>query len=83
MLVTIVSALILLPQQVRSDPATPHVTAVVVARATILEAVRAGPAPLATDGKPEERHGPRKRPRQRPCPEAETTPCRLMVIDME
>ena len=83
MLVTIIAALIHLPQQVRSDPATPHVTAVVVARAKILEGVRAGPAALTTEPRAADEERPRPRPRQRPCPEVEATPCRLMVIDME
>jgi hypothetical protein len=80
MLVTIFFALVVMPGQVRSDPATPHVTAVAVARAQILSGVRAGPEPQATDKKRENRETPR--PRERPCPEAEATPCRLMVIDM-
>jgi hypothetical protein len=80
MLVTIFFALVVMPGQVRSDPATPHVTTVAVARAQILSGVRAGPVPQTTDKKREDRETPR--PRERPCPEAEATPCRLMVIDM-
>ncbi len=83
MLVTILLALIVTPGQVRSDPVTPHVTAVAVARAQILSSVRAGPAQQTTETKRETRDTQARRPRERPCPEQEATPCRLLVIDME
>ena len=82
MSVTIILALALLAGSVHADPATPHVTAVVVARAQIMESVRVGQAALTADAKHERGASPLPRPRERPCPEVEAMPCRLMVIDM-
>jgi hypothetical protein len=80
MMVTIVFGLTLLAGSARADPASPHVTTVAVARAQILSGVRIQQASQGADTKQERRETPR--PRERPCPEAEATPCRLMVIDM-
>lgn len=82
MTVTIALALALLPGSVRADPASPHVTAVAVARAQILSGVRIEQAPQAAVSKRERREAPLPRPRERPCPEREATPCRLMILDM-
>jgi hypothetical protein len=82
MLVTIGLALTIVQPSVRAADQGPHVTAVATARAQILSGVRVGPAPPDADTKAERREPPPRRPRERPCPEAEATPCRLMVIDM-
>ncbi len=83
MLVTIALALIVIPGQMRADPVTPHVVAIAQARAQILSSVRVGPAPQPENSKRDTRDKQAPRPRERPCPEQEATPCRLLVIDME
>lgn len=81
--VTILFALIAMAGQVRAEPTVPHVAAVAVARAQILSAVQVGDPPQANDAKRDPREAPPRRPRERPCPEAEATPCRLFVLDIE
>lgn len=63
-----------------ANDAQPRVTAVAVARATIVAGVRVG-TPVKDERKGEQR--PLVKPRERPCPEAEQSPsCRLIVTDM-
>jgi hypothetical protein len=58
----------------------PHVTAVATARATIVAGVRVGP-PVRNERTPEQQPLVPK-PRERPCPENDQTPCRLIVTDL-
>jgi hypothetical protein len=81
--VTIVLASVIISGSVRADLPAPHVTATVVARAQILSGVRVGEVSRTVDPAREIREAPPPKPRERPCPEREATPCRLMVVDME
>lgn len=73
-------ATMLLTGSADANDAQPRITAVAVARATIVAGVRAGP-PTVQNPKRAAQQLPVK-PRDRPCPEADPAPCRLIVTDM-
>lgn len=79
---TVILALALLPETVGADNAAPHVTAVAVARATIVSGVRISREQLALDEDSSSRNPRLPKPRERPCPEADERPCREIVVDM-
>jgi hypothetical protein len=72
-------ATMLLTGSAGANDAAPRVTAVATARATIVAGIRIGP-PAKDDRAPEQQ--PLTKPRERPCPEAGQTPCRLIVTDL-
>jgi hypothetical protein len=81
--VTIILASIALAGSVRADSPASHATAVVVARAQIMSGIRVGSEPPPSGAKRDRSEAPPPRPREKPCPEQEATPCRMLVVDME
>jgi hypothetical protein len=81
-MLTMLIALTLFARPVRADGAIPHVATVAVARAQIISGVRVEQVPERINRERQVRETPLPRPRERPCPEREATPCRLMIIDM-
>lgn len=76
------AALVLVPGSARSDPAVPRATAVVVARAQIVAGVRISSDQIEKDKGELSRATRLPKPRERPCPDTDTPPCRLIVVDM-
>ncbi len=84
MSLTLLLALLVVPSSTRANQDGPHVVAVVTARAQVLSGVRVGDAlPSAVAPSHERRKAVERKPRERPCPEREAVPCRLMVVDIE
>jgi hypothetical protein len=79
---TILLALVAFPASVRAEDAVSHVTAVAVARAQIVSGVRISREQVALDQDTAVRKTRLPKPRERPCPEADEHPCRLIVVDM-
>jgi hypothetical protein len=79
-------ALTVLPGSVRAEESASHVTAVAVARAQIVTGVRISREDVAIDHETQPSSRSRAirlpKPRERPCPEPDTPPCRLIVVDM-
>jgi hypothetical protein len=82
MMLTMLAVLAVIGGSVRADDTVPHNAAVAVARAEIISGLRVGPPLQPADPKREARETPLPKPRERPCPEREGTPCRLMIVDM-
>jgi hypothetical protein len=66
----------------RANDTAPHAVAVAVARAQIMSGVRISHQFDHADAEPRNRKSRPPKPRERPCPEANITPCRLFVTDM-
>lgn len=79
---TIIVAAALLPGSVRAQDAVPHVTAVAVARAQVVSGVRISREQMELDQESAARKTRLPKPRERPCPETDEHPCRLIVVDM-
>ena len=79
---TIIVGLAMIPNPMRADDATPNVTAVAVAKAQIMSGIRIDRDYLQADNERSSRGNRLPKPRERPCPEADTHPCRLIVVDM-
>ena len=79
---TILIALVALPGSGRPETAAPRVTAVGVARARIVSGVRISREHVIVDADTPMRATRLPKPRERPCPDADTQPCRLIVVDM-
>ena len=79
---TIIVGLAMMPNPMRADDAMPHVTAVAVAKAQIMSGIRIDRDYLQADNERPLRGNRLPKPRERPCPEADTHPCRLIVVDM-
>lgn len=80
MSIPIVLALFMIPDGVGARGAGPRLSAVAVARAQVVSGVRN--LQEANEARPARRTDPTPRPRERPCPEAARTPCRLFVTDL-
>lgn len=82
MMFTILSALVILPGSGRTETTTPRVTAVVTARAQIVSGVRLSRERVIVDTDTPSRTTRLPKPRERPCPDADAPPCRMIVVDM-
>lgn len=81
MIVTIVMAAAL-AGNVRADEASPRVTAVAVARAEIMSGARITREMLISDSDMPSRGNRLPKPRERPCPDTDERPCRMVVVDI-
>ena len=82
MSLAIIIALIVTGQPVRANDDAGHVTAVAVAKAQIMSGIRIDRDHLLADNEQPSRNSRLPKPRERPCPEADPHPCRLIVVDM-
>ena len=82
MSLAIIIALIVAGGPVRANDGAAHVTAVAVAKAQIISGIRIDRDYLQADNERSSRNTRLPKPRERPCPEADTHPCRLIVVDM-
>ena len=82
MSLAIIIALIVTGELARANDGAAHVTAVAVARAQIMSGIRIDHEHLLADNEQPSRNTRLPKPRERPCPEADTHPCRLIVVDM-
>lgn len=82
MMFTIFAALVLLPGSARTESTAPRVTAVATANARIVSGVRISREQVIGDNDTPSRATRLPKPRERPCPETDTPPCRLIVVDM-
>jgi hypothetical protein len=82
MLVTMIMAGALVGS-VRADEVNPRATAVAVARAEIVSGVRITREMLMRpDDETRSRSNRLPKPRERPCPDNEERPCRMVVVDI-
>ena len=82
MMFAFVMVLALLHQSTRAESAAPRVTAVATTRAQIMAGVRiSGEQSDRNDDVPS-RLTRLPKPRERPCPDTDAQPCRLIVVDM-
>jgi hypothetical protein len=65
-----------------ANEAAPRAVAVAVARAQIISGVRIAQDRALADSEPRHRKSRSPKPRERPCPDANITPCQLFVTDM-
>ncbi len=82
MMFTILVALVVLPHSGRTESTASHVTAVVTARARIVSGVRMTRDHVIVENDTPSRTTRLPKPRERPCPEADSDLCRLIVVDM-
>lgn len=82
MLFTILVAFALFPGSGRAETVAPRVTAVVTAQARIVSGVRIANERVIIDSDTASRTTRLPKPRERPCPDPDTHPCRLIVVDM-
>lgn len=82
MTLTVLAAAALLPGTPHAARPEQRATAVVVARVQIVSGVRVSRERLAFDQDAVSRTIRLPKPRERPCPDTDTPPCRLIVVDM-
>ena len=82
MMFTILAMLVLLPDAGRTESSMPRVTAEVLARARIVAGVRIAREQVIVDSDTPSRATRLPKPRERPCPDTDAHPCRLIVVDM-
>lgn len=69
--------------RVRAEEQRPRVTAVAVARAEIVSGIRITRDMIIPDNdERRSRNGRLPKPRERPCPDSDENPCRMLVVDM-
>lgn len=67
---------------VRADEPVARATTELVARAQIVSGVRVTREELVSDHDTPSRRERLPKPRERPCPETDPQPCRMMVVDL-
>jgi hypothetical protein len=67
---------------VRADESNPRVAAVAVSRAEIVSGVRITREMLFADDEQRSRNNRLPKPRERPCPDSNEHPCRMVVVDL-
>lgn len=84
-MVTMMVAMIMaaaLVGNVRADEVNPRMAAVAVARAEIVSGVRITREMLISDSNMPSRSNRLPKPRERPCPDTDERPCRMVVVDI-